>query len=320
MSALAASAWRSWARKVPVAVSLVHALRRGRDWTAARLARTMERRFASMYWRLHRFDAMSGPYALGCHPEESYLVASSDRVIGKKLYARGTFDLQKLMRAFEILRAEQPGAVPGILADVGANIGSICIPAVRRKLVKRALAFEPDPGNFRLLRINVLLNGVEDGIECHEVALGESDGTATLSLNPENHGDHRIVAGGPAGAGTREVPVRTLDSFLDGLPEPCLLWLDVQGLEPEVLAGASRAIAAGWPVVMEFTPGDLDARGTLRRLSGLIADSPYTRYFDLDGDAMEEFPVAQLDRLGAELLARGTFTDLLLMPDRDRTP
>lgn len=314
------SSLRSWAKRVPGSIWLVRRLRQCREWMASGTSRIIERRLISEYWRSHRFESLAGPYALGCHAAESYVVATSDTVIGKRLYSRGTFDLQKLERAFEILRAEQPDAIPDVLVDVGANVGSICIPAVKRGFVKRALAFEPDPGNFRLLRINALLNATEDGIECHEMALGESAGVAMLASNPANHGDHRIVTGAPPGIGLREVPVRTLDSFLQQTQgKPWLVWLDVQGFEPEVLAGSSRAMAAGWPIVMEFTPDDLDARGTFDKLMELITQSPYSRYFDLDCPSaeFEELPISQLQRIADELRKHKSFTDLLFLPDRD---
>ncbi len=306
---------------MPGAVWLVRKLRHGGERIVCGVSRFVERRLKSEFWRSHRFDALSGQYALGCHPQESYVVATSDKMIGKRLYSRGTFDLQKLQHAFEILRVEQPDAMPDVLIDVGANLGSICIPAVKRGWVKRAIAFEPDAGNFRLLRINVLLNAIEDGVECHEVALGEVAGVATLAFSPDNHGDHRIVAGVSPGIGAREVAVHTLDSYLkqaDG--SISMVWLDVQGFEPEVLAGASRAIAAGWPIVMEFTPDDLLARGTLGKLMDLIRQGPYTRFFDLDNNVANStgLPVTHLQQVADELRQRKSFTDLLFLPEPAR--
>jgi FkbM family methyltransferase len=308
------------AKRIPGAVGFVRTMRRWRDRVAAAVSRVMERRFGTEYWRSHRFDALPGPFALGNHAEESYVVATSDRVIGAKLYSRGTFDLQKLIRAFDIVGLEMPGRVPDSLADVGANVGSICIPALKRGMVKRALAFEPDPGNFRLLRINALLNEVEGRLECHEVALGEAEGSAMLAFNPENHGDHRIVAATGVRVGMRQVQVRTLDSFLETQSEESwLVWLDVQGFEPEVIAGAGAAMKRGWPLVMEFTPDDLVAHGTLEKLVALLAGSPYTRFFDLDspGASSSGSAIGDLRKLADELSSRGSFTDLLFLPERE---
>ena len=312
---------RRGAKRVPGAIELVRKLRKGRERIASEMSRFIERRLASEFWKSHRFDALPGHYALGCHPQESYVVATSDKMIGKRLYSRGAFDLQKLERALEILRIEQPDAMPEVLLDVGANVGSICIPAVKRGWVKRAIAFEPDAGSFRLLRINVLLNAIEEGVEYHEVALGAAAGVATLTFNADNHGDHRIVVGVLPGIGSREVAVRTLDSYLPQAGRSTwMVWLDVQGFEPEVLAGSSRAMGAGWPIVMEFTPEDMIRRRTFGTLMDLIRRSPYTRFFDLDNPrvASTARPIAHLEQVAEELRQRESFTDLLFMPDPAR--
>jgi hypothetical protein len=162
------------------------------------------------------------------------------------------------------------------------------------------------------------LNEVEDRLECHEVALGEAEGSAMLAFNPENHGDHRIVAATGVRAGMRQVQVRTLDSFIDSSSEDAwLLWLDVQGFEPEVLAGASEAMGRGWPLVLEFTPDDLVAHGTLGKLIELLSRGQYTRFFDLDSQGPEsaEGTIEDLQHLASKLSKEGTFTDLLFLRD-----
>lgn len=312
---------KGWIKRVPGAVVATRRLRLVRERAARTVARIIEKKLDNEYWRSHRFDELAGQYALGCHTDESYVINTSDCVIGKRLFSRGTFDLQKLERALGILRIEQPDSMPEVLLDVGANVGSICIPAVKRGWVKRAIAFEPDAGNFRLLRINVLLNAIEEGVECHEVALGAVAGVATLAFNPDNHGDHRIVGDISPGIGSREVAVHTLDSYLPHIESSAwMVWLDVQGFEPEVLAGARRAMAAGWPIVMEFTPEDMVRRGTFGTLMDLIRQSPYTRFFDLDDPraASKARPIAELEQVAEELRRRETFTDLLFLPDPAR--
>ena len=37
------------------------------------------------------------------------------------------------------------------LINIGAHVGSTCIPAIKSKLFKQAIAFEPFPINFKLL-------------------------------------------------------------------------------------------------------------------------------------------------------------------------
>lgn len=238
-------------------------------------------------------------------------------MIGKLLYCRGDFDLLKFERAVRIIEAERGCAEIDTIYDVGANIGSICIPAIKRGHAARAVAFEPDPDNFRLLRINTLLNSVDDRIVCHQVALGAETGEAKLMLNTKNHGDHRIALHRETLSGDSvTVPVRRLDDFMpETAGADCLLWVDVQGFEAEVLAGGAEALQAGWPLVIEFTPQDLKANGSFDRLLDLLTQCRYSKMFDLEyaSNGSISLSRAALTDLAADLDRRQTFTDILLL-------
>src|SRR5262249_34342132 len=57
---------------------------------------------------------------------EKFVVQANDKFISRGLYADGEFDLDKLATVLRI-----SGRNFKVLVDVGANIGSICIPAVK---------------------------------------------------------------------------------------------------------------------------------------------------------------------------------------------
>ncbi len=78
------------------------------------------------------------------------------------------------------------------MLDVGANIGMICIALMLQNYFKRAIAFEPDPKNFRLLVKNVAQNGLENRIDCFPYALSSAAGEAELELSPHNSGDNHL--------------------------------------------------------------------------------------------------------------------------------
>src|SRR5580658_5386055 len=125
---------------------------------------------------------------------EQFLVDIHDQTIAKSVFASGEHEFHKFVLAIELLRKHEVYAEgENLLIDVGANIGVICIPAVARGYVKRAIAIEPDPGNCRLLRTNVALNGLTETVSVHEVACGTLDGEKLLlELSDDNFGDHRI--------------------------------------------------------------------------------------------------------------------------------
>ena len=224
----------------------------------------------------------------------------------------------------QILNSESQSGVSTkkpVLFDIGANIGPIGIPAIKRGYVDRVIAFEPDPDNFRLLRINTILNDVDDRMECYQVALGAESGIAQLTRSESNHGDHRIRrpsdsddSGTDHASDNVTIEVRRLDDFLAGVTD-CILWIDVQGYETHVLSGAVTALRNACPLVLEFTPKDLVENGTMEQFIEHLTSSSYTRFFNLDNPA----PVSvELNResileLGRTLEQRDSFTDILVL-------
>ncbi|HZP65311.1 MAG TPA: FkbM family methyltransferase [Rudaea sp.] len=242
---------------------------------------------------------------------ETYVVNCADTVISRDLYATGEFDFDKFETAMRLLARERGGALPEIMFDVGANVGSICIPAVARGHFRRAVAIEPNAMSCRLLRANIALNGLHAAIDVHETAVGEHvDEALALDTSSANFGDHSIARGnGAAGVSIRST---TLDAIAGGLePGRVFLWMDIQGYEGYALAGAKRLIGEGLPMVIEFWPRALHASGAHPKLIEALRE--YPAFYDLrNPDARR--PIAELAELEAELARdRVMFTDILLL-------
>jgi FkbM family methyltransferase len=184
--------------------------------------------------------------------EQRFLVETWDEVVGRSLFIRGhRKERQRLRRVREILKRFR---LPfDLVVDVGANIGTTSLAAVEFG-AKRVIAVEPEPRNFRLLRANVALNGLEQIVTPINVAAGEQDRTSTLYLSPVNSGDHRLQ--GEEGWDEITVQTRTLEGVLKQSKidhrDVSLLWLDVQGAELAVLRGARQVL--GTPLVFEWAP------------------------------------------------------------------
>ncbi|MFZ2101307.1 MAG: FkbM family methyltransferase [Oricola sp.] len=266
------------------------------------------------------FDAGFGEYLVACGPE-TYVVSTSDAVIGREVFAHGEFEFG----VFERVRALAGLPADGVtLVDVGANIGVTSLPAVKRGLVARAIAIEPEPSNLRLLKANTALNGLGDAVTIVACAAGEETGGIEFELSPDNHGDHRVRRSGPvrencfgeAGRQTIAVDVRTLDDILAGEDiASALLWIDTQGYEGFVLAGATRTLARKFPLVIEFWPYGMDQSGSYPRLVKALAASPYTRFHALRDPDGEPRPltVENLDALKGRLTGPEASTDLLIL-------
>jgi FkbM family methyltransferase len=193
-------------------------------------------------------------------------------------------------------------ATGGTLIDVGANIGLTSIPTAKRHGVT-CHAFEPEPENHRLLKLNVSENEVSQLVHVYPFALGTEDGTLTLERSETNLGDHRLRIGAPAGGAYQEqnrttvaVQVRRLDGVLDvsRLTGPVVMKIDVQGAEAKVFSGASEVLDRCDFVVAELWP-----YGLLR-----MGDSPDTFF-----STMKRFPfagIANRNSGGMPPLARTT--------------
>ncbi len=95
-----------------------------------------------------------------------------------------------------------------------------------------------------------------------------------------------------------------------------LAWIDVQGHEGHVLAGATSLLERPIPAVTEFWPEALRRAGGLDRFRALVAGR-YSEVVDLrrslaEGRA-ELTPTGRLDDLIERYAGAASFTDLLLI-------
>lgn len=222
---------------------------------------------AALFARLGRHD----PFVLAPFGPGRLVVDARDGEIGRVVFITGGYERIYMETALEVLRSTTGFSAEGTtFVDVGANIGTSTVDALLAFGFGRAECFEPAPDNLRLLRVNLILNGLEPVATVHPVALSDRDGEATLEISATNSGDHRI------GASATGAPVvcRTLDSLVAegalSLDDLGLVWMDVQGHEPFVLEGAGSVLERATPWVIEYTPRALAESGTLDRLDDLV--------------------------------------------------
>ena len=246
------------------------------------------------------YDAMPVPYLVAGNPEH-FIIATADKVIGRELFLHGEFDFAKLQTALAIIEREGLPR-PQHLIDVGANIGTIVIPALARGLMQSATAVEPHPSNLRLLRANLALNGLSERVRVLAQAVGaESGATLFLTESSTNSGNHSIGRTGLPVASTR---LDDVDCPHDG----ALLWMDIEGYEGHALRGAPNLLATGIPVVCEFNTGYLENSGGMNWFREALAGR---RIFDLkQGEKAVEIT---LDQLAVMYPAGHEFTDVLAL-------
>lgn len=245
--------------------------------------------------------------------QEKFLVNSQDLELGGFVYSYGFEDFNKFEQVISILKKNGHDNKQILLVDAGANIGTICIPALARGLAERAIAIEANPSIVPLLKANVALNELDDRIQVVGRALGVKDNESlSLAVSEDNHGDNRIVSSESEVAQRRLVNVQTItfDTVLKGNTGELLIWMDLQGYEGIALQGASRLLERKPPMVMEFWPSGMRQAQSFELLKKALM--VYSTYIDLNNPSVTH-PISDLDKLYISFGAGEEFTDILLM-------
>lgn len=221
---------------------------------------------------------------------EKFLLFTKDKVISKETFVTGEFDLIKLKRTLDFLNKKKNIIN---LYDIGANIGTICIPAVKRNYIKNAFAVEPEIKNFEMLKFNIILNNLEDKIKTFNYALSSTDQqNLKMEISNDNFGDHRIrlqeISDNLYGEKDRElleVKSTTFDKLFKNIDrDKDLVWIDTQGFEPLILEGALNLINSKAPLVIEFWPYALKRNNLWNSMEKII--KKYDYFIDLSNEQM----------------------------------
>lgn len=221
----------------------------------------------------------------------SVVVSTSDRTLARSVFASGDWDpllVGTVFKALDRLGADYRGRT---FVEVGANFGVYCLPAVLELGFARAVAYEPEPEAFRLLAANIARNGLGDRVAALQVALSAQPGEVLLSRARNNAGDNRVlpVGDGPARRrGGVVVRASTFDEQVQRgaipLHDVGLVWLDVQGHEADVLAGARTLLRSSVPLVLEYSSSMMTSAG--RAELDRLVTSHYSLLVDLGWSAL----------------------------------
>jgi FkbM family methyltransferase len=158
----------------------------------------------------------------------------NDQWIGRALDKYGEVSHGEVMFLSQLIH---PGMT---ILDVGANIGLLTLPFAR--LVRpagRVIAFEPQRIIYQMLCGNLALNAI-DNVVAHNSAVGRQAGSITVPpIDYTQPGNFGGVSVGTSAEG-ETAPLLTIDSL--ALPKCDFMKIDVEGMELDVLEGASNTL------------------------------------------------------------------------------
>jgi len=251
---------------------------------------------------------------------------TKDQFISKQLYLFKSYGYQELEKAYSLLKDHGfLGNGKCKIIDIGANIGTVCISALKKNFFEEALAIEPVPDNTFLLKKNSLANNLSSKIKFYPYAISNRRGKLTMKLSNDNYGDHRVLSG------TDNKPVKNNGNSFDYVDVPVLsfdelvlkenldlnnvglIWMDTQGHDYFVLRGMEKTLSFKIPIVFEFYPSGIRQEGIQQEEFFDFIKTRFNYFYNL----REPFPVKLSTDKIINLFSRyqkESFTDLLLLP------
>ena len=196
--------------------------------------------------------------------------------------------------------------------DVGANIGTISIPAIKDGLFKKSIAFEPNSKIYNILKINIFLNNLNKKITPLDFCLSSKNyDNLSFKMSRTNYGDTRFIKSNKNNLFTKN-KVKKLDSFIKLFnPHKALIKIDVQGFEPEVLLGSKLLLIFKPPIILEVDPIIINKDNFMKMLN--IIKKNYTNFFDLNEINPIKNNVSHLENLFLKLKKSRKLSNILIV-------
>jgi len=152
--------------------------------------------------------------------------------------------------------------------DIGANIGLMSAPLLDAEPTLQVVSVEASPGTASYLARTIAASPRRDRWRFVAKAVGATEGETAFFASDESHGAYDGVKDTGRGRAPREIkiPLTTLDTLWREFNQPdiCLVKIDVEGGEADVLRGGHSCLRVTRPyVLLEWNAQNLAAYGCL---------------------------------------------------------
>ncbi len=213
--------------------------------------------------------------------------------------------------------------------DIGANIGSTSIYAIKSKYFEQAICLEPSQLNYQFLLWNSRLNALEDKIQCLNYGVANITGEQELICDPQNCGDFRLNIAtnntidnnlfAETTFTSEKANFTTLDNLLGkgifNLDHIGVIWIDCQGSEGLVFAGGNKFFQElSIPIYTEFWPYGLKRLNCQKQYFDFLNDygKAFVRFVN---NQPQYIDLQYLTNFYDQNLSTGEHTDILILPN-----
>jgi FkbM family methyltransferase len=190
--------------------------------------------------------------------------------VDQQLIIRRPYEVKQLQRCRSLVREH----TLEMFFDIGANFGLYSVLLADEAGLSEIHAFEPLPRNAYQLGANLFLNNLDQRVRIHNLALSDREGMLDFYVDPHSTGVSTLY---PVETRDRsgvyqtmlQVPAAPFDGLFVLAGKRCLMKIDVEGAELQVLAGMRRFLANNsLAMQIETTPKTRDAVITFMEQAG----------------------------------------------------
>lgn len=219
-----------------------------------------------------------GKYLTLSVEDVSYVNVATDQVIMADMYTSGNnFAKDNMLRLYEETNKRFSFVDnQDIFCDIGANIGTTSI-YFKKKIDPsvKILAFEPAKENYKLLRINLLLNDIDESeATVVKYAVSDKKGESIFEYDAENPGGSSLSFDEKT-ASSEVVHTISFDEYVEengiDISRIKYIWVDIEGFEPSFFKGAEGTLGKiNVPLITEFSPEIYKKMGSFGELNDVL--------------------------------------------------
>ena len=218
-----------------------------------------------------------------------FIIFGKDKYISKETYVNGPHDYHLFKKSKTLLNKKIK-----YLIDVGANIGTFCIPPTKDRLIEKCIAIEPVEKINDILKINIILNELNNKIKTYKYVISDKKNeNLSLTLNKNNYGDNKFKISKNR---KKNFPIVKLDFFINYFDlNQLLIKIDVQGFENKVLMSATKFLNKSVPLIIEFDHNFIKQENSYKIIR--LIKNKYNFFSLLDKKKIEKEKIENFDKI-----------------------
>lgn len=234
----------------------------------------------------------------------SYIATSKDNGVIREMYTRRTnFAANEINDFYDLTHKYYDlDDSAGYFLDLGANIGTTVIYFLNKFAPKlKGFAFELVPETFKMLRMNLILNDMEDKVTAVNYGLGDKFDEMTVYKDPADPGATSVVQRRQNMIPAETIKIIPLDSYIAenkiSAQDVKYIWIDTEGFEPQVILGAKNLIKENpAPIFAEYNVQTWRNSGRMEEMMALLTEY-YSHFILFEFGKKTLYPLEDLSKL-----------------------